>query len=197
MAQPAVPVSDDRTDLLGVPLFWHKPTADPPSSWDSWIGQFSLAITLRERCDPRELLKPPGIVHNDPAPKPEAVGIDEDAAVIAHRIARYDVAARRVAEMNEECRAKVSRVAPVVYFYEVEQQIKSRSFFSLGSKGRKRFLQSYPHADLSAISFQEFHESCVLLFRKDKNCIIERLQIFNAVHAKRESLEVFYLRLTG
>ena len=167
MAQPAVPVSDDRTDLLGVPVFWHKPTADPPTSWDSWIGQFNLAITLRERCDPRELLKTPGVVHDDRIPKPEAVGIDEDAVAIANHIARNYAAARRVAEMNEERRAKGPRVAPGVYFYEVEQRIKFRLFFSLGSEGRKTFLQSYPHADLSAISFQEFHEFCVLLFRKE------------------------------
>ena len=197
LAQPAVPVSGDRTDLLGVPVFWHKLTADPPSSWDSWIGQFNLAITLRERCDPRELLKPPGIVHDDPGPKLEAVGIDEDAAAIANRIARNDAAARRVAEMNEKRRAKSPGVAPGVYFYEVVQRVKSRLFFSLSSEGKKHFLQSYQHADLSAIPFQEFHEFCVLLFRKEKNYIIERLQIYNAVHAERESLEVFYLRLTG
>ena len=109
MAQPAVLTSEDRTDLLGVPVFWHKPTADPPCSWDSWIGQFNLAITLRERCDPRELLK-----------LPEAVGVDEDAAAIANRIARNDAAVRRVAELNEERRAKGPRVAPGVYYYEVE-----------------------------------------------------------------------------
>ena len=99
--------------------------------------------------------------------------------------------------MNEERRVKGPRVAPGVFFYEVEQRIKSRLFFSPGSEGRKRFLQSYPHADLSAIYFQEFHEFCVLLFWKEKNYIIERLQIYNAVHAKRENLEAFYLRLTG
>ena len=197
MAQPAVSISEDRTDLLGVPVFWHKPTADPPCSWDSWIGQFNLAITLRERCDPRELLKVPGIVHDDPVPKPEAVGVDEDAAAIANRIARNEAAVRRVTEMNEERRAKGPRVAPGVFYYEVEQRIKSRLFFSLGSEGRKRFLQSYPHADLSAISFREFHEFCVLLFRKEKNYIIERMQMYNAVHSDREGLEAFYLRLTG
>ena len=64
MAQPAVPISrSSRTDLLGVPVFWRKSTSDPPSSWDSWIGQFNLAITLQEQCDPRELLKLPGLVH--------------------------------------------------------------------------------------------------------------------------------------
>ena len=99
--------------------------------------------------------------------------------------------------MNEERRAKGPRVAPDVFFYDVEQRIKSRIFFSLGSECRKRFLQSYPHADLSAISFQEFYEHCVLLFRKEKNYIIERLQIYNAVHDERESLEAFCLRLTG
>ena len=156
-----------------------------------------MAITLRERCDPRELLKPPGVVHDDPVPKPEAVEADEDAVAIANRIARKDAAARRVAEMNEERRAKGPRVAPGVYFYEVEQRIKSRLFFSLGSEGRKRFLQSYPHADVSAISFQEFHEFGVLLFRKMKKYIIERLQIYNAVHTERISLEVFCLRLVG
>ena len=123
MAQPAVPVSDNRTDLLGVPVFWHKPTADPPTSWDSWIGQFNLAITLRERCDPRELLKTPGVVHDDPIPKPEAVGIDEDAVAIANRIARNDAAARRVAEMNEERRAKGPRVAPGVYFTKSSNEL--------------------------------------------------------------------------
>ena len=187
MAQPAVSTSEDRTDLLGVPVFWHKPTVDPPCSWDSWIGQFNLAITLRERCDPRELLKVPGIVHDDPVPKPEAVGVDEDAAAIANRIARNDAAVRRVTEMNEERRAKGPRVAPGLFYYEVEQRIKSRLFFSLGSEGRKRFLQSYPHADLSAISFREFHEFCVLFF------IIERMQMYNAVHSDREGLEAFYL----
>ena len=197
MAQPAVSISEDRTDLLGVPVFWHKPTADPPCSWDSWIGQFNLAITLRERCDPRELLKVPGIVHDDPVPKPEAVGVDEDAAAIANRIARNEAAVRRITEMNEESRAKGPRVSPGVFYYEVEQRIKSRLFFSLGSEGRKRFLQSYPHADLSAISFREFHEFCVLLFRKEKNYIIERMQMYNAVHSDREGLEAFYLRLTG
>ena len=70
-------------------------------------------------------------------------------------------------------------------------------FFPLGSEGRKRFLQIYPHADLNAITFKEFHDNCVLLFKKEKNYIIERLQIYIAVHADCESLEAFYLRLTG
>ena len=67
--------SDNRTDLIGVPVVWHKPVSDPPSCWDSWIGQFNLAITLRERCDPREMLRPPGVVLDDPVSKSEAIGL--------------------------------------------------------------------------------------------------------------------------
>ena len=77
--QPAVLVLDNRSDLLGVPSFWPKPTSDPPSSWDSWIGQFNHAIALRERSDTRELLKLPRAVYNDQTPKPEVVGPSEDA----------------------------------------------------------------------------------------------------------------------
>ena len=39
MAQLAVPVAVDQTDMLAVPIFWLKPASDPPSSWDFWIGQ--------------------------------------------------------------------------------------------------------------------------------------------------------------
>ena len=55
---------------------------------------YGFQSCLREGCDPRELLKPPGVVHDDPVPKPEAGGIDEDAAAIANRINRNDAAAR-------------------------------------------------------------------------------------------------------
>ena len=72
-------VLSESSEIQHEILFWHKPTSDPPSSWDSWIGQFNLAITLREICDPRELSKPPGVVHDDPVPKPEAVGVSQDA----------------------------------------------------------------------------------------------------------------------
>ena len=54
------------------------------------------------------------MVHDDPVPKPEAVGLEEDAAAIANRIARNEAAVRRVAEMNEERRARGPRVSPGV-----------------------------------------------------------------------------------
>ena len=151
---------------------------------------------MRERCDPRELLKLLGAVCDDPAPKPEAIGPSEDAAAAANLIARDVAAVRRIDEINEERRAKGPRIATGIFFYEADQRIKSRLFFSLGSEGRKRFLQSYPHTDLSAITIKYFYDNCVL-FKKEKNYIIEHFQIYNAVHVDRECLEAFYLRLTG
>ena len=65
MAQPAVSSSKDRTELLGVPSFWGKPPAEPPYPWEVWIGQFFLAVSLKENCDPNILLSDPATVHED------------------------------------------------------------------------------------------------------------------------------------
>ena len=48
MAQPAVPVNEDRTDLLGIPPSWARPSINPPFLWESWIGQFFLAVGLKD-----------------------------------------------------------------------------------------------------------------------------------------------------
>ena len=66
MAQPAVSSSEDRTELLGVPSFWGKPSAEPPYPWEVWIGQFFLAVSFKENCDPNILLTDPAEVHDDP-----------------------------------------------------------------------------------------------------------------------------------
>ena len=117
------------------------------------------------------------MVHDDRDRKPEAVGTSEDATATVNHLARDAAAVRRVDEINEERRSKGPRIAPDFFFQEAQQRIKYRLFFSLGSEGRKTFLQTYPHADLSDISFKEFSHNCVLLFKKDKNYIRERLQI--------------------
>ena len=52
----------------------------------------------------------------------------------ANQIARDKAAVRRVDEINEEIRAKGPRIAPGVFFYEADQRIKCRLFFSLGSQ---------------------------------------------------------------
>ena len=68
MAQPAVPVSDDRTDLAGLPPFWTKTSLSPPYSWDSWFGQFSLALGTKDNFNVSDIVVEPGDVHDDPLP---------------------------------------------------------------------------------------------------------------------------------
>ena len=56
MTQPAVPVNEDRTDLLGIPPFLAKPSVNPPFLWESWIGQFFLAVGPKDHINPHDLL---------------------------------------------------------------------------------------------------------------------------------------------
>ena len=84
-----------------------------------------------------------------------------------------------------------------VFFHEADQKIKSRLFFSLGSEGNKRFLQSHAHTDIATISFRDFYNQSEVLFKRDKNYIIERIKLYNTQQLDRESLQTFFLRLSG
>ena len=68
MAQPAVSVGEDRTDLIGVPAFLPKPTTESLFPWESWTEQFFLAVNLREHCNAYILLSGPVEVLDDPLP---------------------------------------------------------------------------------------------------------------------------------
>ena len=37
MAQPAIPVNEDRTHLLGIPQFLAKTSVNPPFIWEIWV----------------------------------------------------------------------------------------------------------------------------------------------------------------
>ena len=86
MAQPAVPLSEDRTELLGIPPFWAKPSINPPFLGESWIGQFFLAVGLKDNINSQDLLSEP--VEIEPPPKPETITTGEDAAEANARILR-------------------------------------------------------------------------------------------------------------
>ena len=94
MAQPAVPVNEDRTDLLGIPPFWAKPSVTPPFLWEPWIGQFFLAVGLKDKINPHDLLAEPAGIIDDPHPKSEAVVTGEDAAEANARVLRDQAAVR-------------------------------------------------------------------------------------------------------
>ena len=110
MAQPAVPVNEDRTDLLGIPPFWAKPSINPPFLWESWIGQFFLAVGLKDNLNPQDVLAEPVEVIDETPPKAETVGATETAAETEARVLRDQAAVRRVNEFNIERRRKGPRI---------------------------------------------------------------------------------------
>ena len=69
MAQPAVPVNEDRTDLLGISQFLARLSVNPPFIWETWVGQFFLAISLKDNISPREVLVAPAALVDEPYPK--------------------------------------------------------------------------------------------------------------------------------
>ena len=68
MARPAVPVNENKTDLLGIP--WVKASINPPFLWESWIGRFFLAAGLKDNINPHDLLIEPTEVIDEPPPRP-------------------------------------------------------------------------------------------------------------------------------
>ena len=106
MAQPAVPVNEDRTDLLGIPLYWAKASINLPFLWESWIGHVFLATGLKDNIKPHDLLVEPTEVIDEPPPRPESVAEGEDAGAANARRQRDQAAIRRITELNVERRRK-------------------------------------------------------------------------------------------
>ena len=132
MAQLAVASFEDRTELLGVPSFWGKP-------WEVWIGQFFLAVSLKENCDQNILLSDPATVQDNPPPKPELIPKSELTMEADNRIARNEAAVRKINEASEELRKKGFKISPNFSYHEADARIKSRLFFALGNDGKERF----------------------------------------------------------
>ena len=101
MAQPSNLNHDERSDLLGVPTFVPRTTQEPPFNSDTWIGQFFLAITLGEHCDPNVLLSEPAEVFDNPPSKAEKVGESESAKDAENRIKRDQAEVRKSKESKK------------------------------------------------------------------------------------------------
>ena len=144
MAQPAVPVNENRTDLLGIPPFWAKTSVNPSFIWETWVGQFFLAVSLKDNISPGEVLVAPAELVDEPYPKPEAPGIDENAADIAIRNLRIAAANRRIDEYNQERRSKGPRIGHNWCYHEAEARLKSRLFFALRNEGKKTIFGFLP-----------------------------------------------------
>ena len=198
MAQPAVPVNEDRTDLLGIPLFWAKASINPPFLQESWIGQFFLAAGLKDNINPRDLLTEPTEVIGEPPPRPESIAEGEDAGAANARRQRDQAAIRRITKLNIERRRKGHRISQNCFYHEAEARMKSRLFFALGNEGRRRFAHSFPHTDISDIPFREFHTGCETLFKVEREYTVERIKLCNTIFMlENDTFLSFYARLSA
>ena len=66
---------------------------------------------------------------------------------------------------NEERRTRGPTVGHKVYYNEVQKKLVSRLFLSLGTEGKKKFLQKNPHAEISKLSFKEITELASVSFQ--------------------------------
>ena len=197
MAQPAVPVNEDRTDLLVIPPFWAKPSVNLPFLWESRIGQFFLAVGLKDNINLQDLLVEPTEIIDEP-PKPEAVGPGEDAGEANARVLRDQAAVRRVSELNVERRRKGSRISQNWFYHEAEAWLKSRLFFALGNEGKRRFADSFPHTDFSVTLFRKFHNGCEVLFKLERYYTVERIKLYNLVFMLgNDAFSSFYAQLSA
>ena len=83
-------------------------------------------------------------------------------------------------EIKAERRRKSPKIGPNTFYHEVDQEVKSRLFFALGTEGKKRFLQDFAHVNLATTSFKDFVKHCTNFFREDKNFIVERMHLYNS-----------------
>ena len=198
MAQPAVPVNEDRTDLLGIPPYWAKASINPPFLWESWIGQCFLAAGLKDNINLHDLLVEPTEFIDKPPSRPESVAEGEDAGAANVRRQRDQAAIRRITELNKERRRKGPRISQNWFYQEAEVRMKSRLFFALGNEDRRRFADSFPHTDIGNIPFREFHIGCETLFKVEREFTVERIKLYNTVFMlQNDTFSSFYAHLSA
>ena len=189
MAQPAgVAAQDNRTDMR-IPVFWASANLDPLWQFKIWFKQFLMAVTVKENVNPEIILEEPKDILEEPPPRPETA---RNARTLRDKLARD-----RVLLENEERRTRGPRVGHNVFYNEVQKKLVSRLILSLGTEGKKRFLQKNPHAEISKMTFREITELAEVSFQKVKCVTYERYKLFTRMQESGESLESFHAALTA
>ena len=197
MAQPAgFAAQDNRTDM-GIPVFWASANLDPPWQFKIWFEQFLMAVTVKENVNPEIILEEPKDILEEPPPRPETPREGENEDARNARILRDKLASDRVVLENEERKTRGPRVGHNVFYNEVQKKLVSRLFLSLGTEGKKRFLQKNPHAEMSKMTFREITELAEVSFQKVKCVTYERYKLFTRMQESGESLESFHAALTA
>ena len=197
MAQPAgFAAQDNRTDM-GIPVFWASANLDPPWQFKIWFEQFLMAVKVKENVNPEIILEDPKDILEEPPPRPETPREGENEDARNARTLRDKLARDRVLLENEERRTRGPRVGHNVFYNEVQKKLVSRLFLSLGTEGKKRFLQRNPHAEISKMTFKEITELAEVSFQKLKCVRYERYKLFTRKQESGESLESFHAALTA
>ena len=197
MAQPAgFAAQDNRTDM-GIPVFWASAILDPPWQFKIWFEQFLMAVTVKENVNPEVILEAPKDILEEPPPRPETPREGETEAATSARNLRDKLASDRVMLEDEEIRTRGPRFCHNVFYNEVQKKLVPRLFLSLGTEGKKRFLQKNPHVEMSKMSFRDITELAEVSFQKVKCVTYERYKLFTRMQESGESLEAFHAALTA
>ena len=156
-----------------------------------------MAVTVKENVEPESMLEEPKDILEVPPPRPETPREGETEAATTARNLRDKLARDRVKLENEERRTRDPRVGHNVFYNEVQKKLVSRLFLSLGTEGKKRFLQKNPHVEVTKMLFKDITELAEVSFQKVKCMTYERYKLFTRMQESGESLEVFHAALTA
>ena len=156
-----------------------------------------MAVTVKENVNPEIILEEPKDILEEPPPRPETPRDGETEDATTARNFRDKLARDRVLLENEERRTRGPRVGHNIFYNEVQKKLVSRLFLSLGTEGKKRFLQKNPHVEISKMLFKEITELAEVLFQKVKYVTYERYKLFTRMQESEESLEAFHAALTA
>ena len=187
---------DNRKDMR-IPVFWASANLDPPWQFKIWFEQFLMAVTVKENVNPEIILEEPKDILEEPPPRPETPREGENEDARNARTLRDKLVRDTVLLENEERRTRGPRVGHNVFYNEVQKKLMSRLFLSLGTEGKKRFLQKNPHAEISKMTFREIKELAEVSFQKVKCVTYERYKLFTRMQESGESLESFHAALTA
>ena len=156
-----------------------------------------MAVTVKENVNPEIMLEEPKDILEEPPPQPETPRDGENDAATAARLLRDKLARDKVSLENEEIRTRGPRVGHNVFYNKVQKKLVSRLFHSLGTEGKKQFLQKNPHVEISKMSFREITELAEVSFRTVKRVTYERYKLITRMKESGESLEAFHAALTA
>ena len=95
---------------MGLPVFWTSASSDPPWNFKIWFDQFLLAATVKEKLNPEILLEEPIAVIEEPLPRPETPGTNEDAQAVTDMETRDRLIGDEVILENEDRRERGPKV---------------------------------------------------------------------------------------